>query len=818
MAEQLLPDGSLLISASNTGNIADRLMNMGGSAAITGDTRLLPDKNVRIEALSDVNPIAFAVGVDRSTLRFDGGSIAIAAKAYSRQSWGYDFAFGLKNSSIGLNSASKLEILADGYSPNNDPSYGSFYSYLEGSSQRDDITIRAEADLVNNTSNTQFADTTQAYGIIGAATAAENRSEGVYDLFHEMWNYKLVNAYRPKDPELQIKTLPSTDMAMRLGNDDDRLTINVKASNTFVKDRDAAFRPVAFGILNAAVDLGLGDDKLVLSTTTSQHDRSTAYDLAGSTVYLGGGDDEIQLSSGASSLIDGGAGNDTATFPFALNPKDVSVQGNSVELDTYYDGRFMGVLDLENIEFFSFNSQRYRIENGALVAAALPAAGGAAGGTILSTDVEVNEAAGSAVVVIERDGSLTGSTVLNYKTGVLTNAALLPAGSDLATAADFTTTAGSITFAPGEAIKTLTIPITNDGLSEKNETLELKLTVGAGADSLARSSVLVTIQDDDTLANTKELNFGQGPVFTPPTDPVYAKYFYYVERYPLTLKTAFLADYKAGKATSQALWGEQHWLRQGKAQGRVLEVVKGDEDINDYGAYVENYGTTLLDIYRQDPRASINGGSMSLFNWGRDHYIRSGQAAGREIDGGVDWGAIVSLNPDLYTRWQDARISDPTLSAFSYGFRNQNSVRTALGVQVGRDTTDKLTGQYVYALGGNDVLMGTDKNDILVGGFGDDLIVNGNGGQDVVFGGPGKDVFVLNAGGILNIRDFRLGSDLVTLGPALDPAKVTLTYDSQTSGTVFRYDSEIVGQVYGLNPGQFSFAAQSDGITNAYLA
>jgi len=312
--------------------------------------------------------------------------------------------------------------------------------------------------------------------------------------------------------------------------------------------------------------------------------------------------------------------------------------------------------------------------------------------------------------------------------------------------------------------------------------------------------------------------------FTPQTLPgrpndATAKFFDYVDRYPLTLKTAFVADNKAGKAPSQALWGQQHWLAAGSKQGRVLEVVTGTEDINDYGAYVENYGTTLLDIYRASPDSNPASPTFkSLYNWGKDHYNTVGKAAGRQIGGGVDWGAIVKQNFDLYTKWQDAKITNPNLSAFAYGYRNQNVIKSANGVQVGRDTQEKLTGQYAYGLGGNDVLTGTAKDDLLHGGFGDDLICHGNGGTDLVYGGPGKDVFKLHSGGTLNIRDFRKGTDFIQLGDGMTDADVQLKFDGFSNTTLFMKGSETLASVYGTNPNDFSFAQQSEGIDNAFIA
>ena len=304
-----------------------------------------------------------------------------------------------------------------------------------------------------------------------------------------------------------------------------------------------------------------------------------------------------------------------------------------------------------------------------------------------------------------------------------------------------------------------------------------------------------------------------------PTNPDMEKYYDYVDRYPLTLKLSFLADNKAGKAPSQALWGQQHWLKFGKDQGRVLEIVDGTEDVNDYGAYVENYGSTLLDMYRRSPDSDPTSSTYkSLFNWGKAHYETSGKAAGRSIDGGVDWGVIVQQDFDLYTKWQDAQIVDPTMTAFGFGYRNQNVVKSEFGVKIGRDTSDRLAGQYVFGLGGNDVIAGTSAVDILAGGFGDDLIIGGSGESDTVYGGPGQDVFRIASGGVMNVRDFRKGADFIQLADGLTEADVSLVFDSLSESTLFKTANGTIASVYGVTPLAFSFADESDGVKNVFIA
>ena len=308
------------------------------------------------------------------------------------------------------------------------------------------------------------------------------------------------------------------------------------------------------------------------------------------------------------------------------------------------------------------------------------------------------------------------------------------------------------------------------------------------------------------------------PAYTISTNWNIDKYYYYVEQYPMTLRTAFYADYVAGRATNEALWGQNHYLLYGQAEGRALPDTTGVlTDTNDYGAYVENYGTTLLDIYRKDPRAVLNGGTMSMFAWGKEHYTNWGKAEGREITGGVDWGAIVRNNLDLYNKWQDAKIVSPSLSAFAYGFQNQSTIKSSQNVFVGSDTSDKLTGQIVYGLNGNDVACSSGGTGILAGGFGDDLIVAANGGSDLAYGGPGSDIFQLNAGSSLNIRDFRKGADMIQLGSTLTSTGVTMQWDSADNSTYFYNGTSVIGKVYGKRPTDFTYSDSTNGVSKVYI-
>ena len=308
----------------------------------------------------------------------------------------------------------------------------------------------------------------------------------------------------------------------------------------------------------------------------------------------------------------------------------------------------------------------------------------------------------------------------------------------------------------------------------------------------------------------------------PPEMPPFGsdrKFFDYVDRYPLTLKDAYMRQKRLGGIQNQTEWGRQHWFRGGLKSGRVLEYTNPLQDVNDYGAYVENYGTTLLDVYRSNPVSNPNSPVYkTLFQWGQFHFHNMGKSAGRQLNGGVDWGAIVKNEDNLFNRWQDARLKDPSISAFQFGYLNQNVVKSTLGVKVGSRSNDILEGRFVFGERGNDVIVGTDEDDILSGGFGDDLIV-GKSGQDVVYGGPGRDVFRLRKGGTLNIRDFRRGSDLIQLDNDLadDASRITVVRSIGNMGSRLVYKNEILAHVFGVLPNDLTFALKSDGVENVLI-
>jgi len=101
---------------------------------------------------------------------------------------------------------------------------------------------------------------------------------------------------------------------------------------------------------------------------------------------------------------------------------------------------------------------------------------------------------GIATVTVTRTGDLSATSTVDYATS--NGTAMQPA--------DYSQVSDTLTFAPGVASRTFTVPIVNDGISEPNETVNLTLSNPSAASLGAQSGAVLTISDASAnLAITK---------------------------------------------------------------------------------------------------------------------------------------------------------------------------------------------------------------------------------------------------------------------------------------------------------------------------
>ena len=151
--------------------------------------------------------------------------------------------------------------------------------------------------------------------------------------------------------------------------------------------------------------------------------------------------------------------------------------------------------DTEGSETFAVLMQNSSVDEGTIRTANI---------TILDDESDIldvkvlstSEKTGQIQVTLTRSNTLTAASV-DFATanGLDENGAI--AGND------YTSTTGTLNFAVGEAVKTITIPLVNDGVPENNETFSLNFTNPLGL-TLTNPTQQLTIIDDDAAGFVKE--------------------------------------------------------------------------------------------------------------------------------------------------------------------------------------------------------------------------------------------------------------------------------------------------------------------------
>jgi len=120
---------------------------------------------------------------------------------------------------------------------------------------------------------------------------------------------------------------------------------------------------------------------------------------------------------------------------------------------------------------------------------------GGAGDTVAmaTRTLVVREDQPEATLTVTRSGELAAGVTVDYATNDGLGTAI--AGED------YVSTSGRLTFADGEASKTISVPLIDDVLEDDGETFHVELTAVGGTDAElgVPTSTAVTIEDDDTV-------------------------------------------------------------------------------------------------------------------------------------------------------------------------------------------------------------------------------------------------------------------------------------------------------------------------------
>ncbi|ARQ09184.1 Calx-beta domain-containing protein [Rhizobium etli] len=102
--------------------------------------------------------------------------------------------------------------------------------------------------------------------------------------------------------------------------------------------------------------------------------------------------------------------------------------------------------------------------------------------------ISLSEAAAAATITVQRSGNIDATATVAYATSN---------GSAIA-GSDYTTTTGVLTFAAGQAIQTISVPLVNNTTAESNESFTLTLSNPTGAALGSQATATVNILDDDS--------------------------------------------------------------------------------------------------------------------------------------------------------------------------------------------------------------------------------------------------------------------------------------------------------------------------------
>ena len=104
----------------------------------------------------------------------------------------------------------------------------------------------------------------------------------------------------------------------------------------------------------------------------------------------------------------------------------------------------------------------------------------------------VNEGEGSVTLTVVRQGDLSGTSAVNYS---------VPGGFAIP-GQDYQPVSGTLTFNPGETVKTFSVPLIDDGTPEGIETFTVELTAPVGTGFGTNRTTIVTVFDNRQLQPT----------------------------------------------------------------------------------------------------------------------------------------------------------------------------------------------------------------------------------------------------------------------------------------------------------------------------
>ena len=391
----------------------------------------------------------------------------------------------------------------------------------------------------------------------------------------------------------------------------------------------------------------------------------------------------------------------------------------------------------------------------------------------ITTGVPVRTVTTTALTPSQNEGN-TGTTVYSFE--IRLNGAVFSSqsvsytvagnGTVAANATDFSgALTGSVVFAPGETVKTVTVLVNGDTTIEQNETFALTITTPTTGLVIGTPGATATIISDDA----------SGPNIINGTAVAE------------TLAGTAAIDQINGLAGNDTLTG-----------GASADVLNGGDGID-----TTSYATSIIGVtVNLLSGTGLNGDAQgdSLVNI--ENAVGSGNAdilTGNGLANNLSGGnGLDTLNGDL---GNDLLTGGAGADALNGGTGNDSvmymssvlgvTVNLGLGTGIGGDAEgDRLTGiENVYGSNAGDALTGDAFSNLLVGYSGIDSL-NGGLGNDTLMGGAGADA--LNGGN---------GIDTVSYNGDTIAVDVSLLRGTGLGGNAQGDTLTSIENIYGSNAG-----------------
>ncbi|MBB3981051.1 Ca2+-binding RTX toxin-like protein [Sphingobium fontiphilum] len=406
-------------------------------------------------------------------------------------------------------------------------------------------------------------------------------------------------------------------------------------------------------------------------------------------------------------------------------------------------------------------------------------------------DVMIDEAQGTATFIVSLDRPSTGTVSMHYATqnGTAT------AGSD------FTAVAGSLVFAAGETVKTVTVAITNDMLAEGNESFSLALSNLSGATANDARGIGIVGANDAPLVTTPVVRVSPSSAAE---DSTYIDFVVQLDA-PSAAVVSVRYDAQSDTADYRDLTlesGELVFL-----PGETLKTVRITIEKDSYSEGTETFSLVLYSPSNAtiDPNApsargfigdeenpqpiTMNGGGSSdiLRGWSQNDTL-NGNEGDDFLDGGrgLD-GMTGGLGNDTYI------VDEVGDNVFEVAGQGIDTVVASVDFALGAQHIENL------------ILVGAGDIDATGNGLANNIVgndaanvINGGGAADRMAGGRGDDIYYVDNVGDIVIEAAGEGYDIVRSSVSFSLAgqhieRLILTGTAHIDGTGNGLNNDITG-------------------------